>query len=49
MPLYRSSISLRVFSVGIAIALVSNLGCGKADPFPSPERPDDPASEYSVR
>jgi Raf kinase inhibitor-like YbhB/YbcL family protein len=40
MPLYRFSISVRILSAGIAIviALLSNLGCGNADPLPSPER-----------
>ena len=38
MPLYRFSISARILSAGIAIALASNLGCGNADPVPSTER-----------
>ncbi len=38
MRLYRFSISVRTLSAGIAIALVSNLGCSNADPLPSPEQ-----------
>ncbi len=38
MPLYRFSIPARILSVVIAIALVLNLGCGNADPLPSPQQ-----------